>query len=237
MTSVKMHAVTQGSDEWIALRCGLITASTIKHIVTPATRQPADNDKQRAHLYELLAQRISGYVEPSFVSDDMAAGYDGEIIARGLYAHHFAPVTECGFITNDRWGFTLGYSPDGLVGEDGLIEIKTHRQKGQIKTIIEDYAEASIPAEHALQVQAGLLIAERAWCDYISYSPGLPMVVTRAFPDEAVQSCIIAAARDFERRLAERLTDYQCALAGPLFDSRTSHIAQTERVTLGDIAA
>jgi hypothetical protein len=63
-----------------------------------------------------------GYVEPHYVSDDMIRGHDDEIEARSLYAKHHAPVAEVGFITNSKCGFTIGYSPDALVGDNGLIE-------------------------------------------------------------------------------------------------------------------
>src|SRR3546814_1507000 len=65
---------------------------------------------------------------------------DDEIIARDEYTKHHAPVEQTGFITNDKWGFTIGYSPDGLVGDDGLIECKSRRQKYQVQTIIENVA-------------------------------------------------------------------------------------------------
>src|SRR6185436_16417143 len=105
--------IAQGSDEWFELRRGILTASEMKLIITP-TRKIADNDKTRAHLYELAAQRISGYVEPHFISDDMLRGQDDEIYAREAYKKHFAPVKEVGFVTNDKWGFVIGYSPDFL---------------------------------------------------------------------------------------------------------------------------
>src|SRR3546814_11524267 len=111
----------------------------MKLIVTP-TLKAANNDKTRTHLYELLAQRVTGYVEPHYISDDMLRGMDDEIIARDEYTKHHAPVEQTGFITNDKWGFTIGYSPDGLVGDDGLIECKSRRQKYQVQTIIEHVA-------------------------------------------------------------------------------------------------
>jgi hypothetical protein len=84
------HAeLIQGSEEWLQARCGLLTASEMKLIVTP-TLKAASNDKERAHLYELLAQRISGYVEPSYISDDMLRGMDDEAEARRIYAESFA---------------------------------------------------------------------------------------------------------------------------------------------------
>ena len=119
---IKYHTdLIQGSDEWLQARCGLLTASEMKLIVTP-TLKIANNDKERSHLYELLAQRITQYVEPHYISDDMLRGHEDEVDARILYNDNYAPVTDMGFITNSKWGFTIGYSPDGLVGDDGLIE-------------------------------------------------------------------------------------------------------------------
>jgi hypothetical protein len=96
----------------------LLTASEFDRILTP-TLKIADNPKSRAHLWEMAAQRITGYVEPQYISDAMLRGQEDEIIARDLYSKHYAKVEQCGFVTNDKWGFTLGCSPDGLVGDDG----------------------------------------------------------------------------------------------------------------------
>src|SRR3546814_17843164 len=90
----------------------------MKLIVTP-TLKAANNDKTRTHLYELLAQRVTGYVEPHYISDDMLRGMDDEIIARDEYTKHHAPVEQTGFITNDKWGFTIGYrSEERRVGKE-----------------------------------------------------------------------------------------------------------------------
>jgi hypothetical protein len=194
----------QGSDEWLAARCGMLTASTIKLVTTP-TGKVASNDKARAHLYELLAQRITGYVEPAYISDDMLRGVEDEAFARDLYAEHYAPVSEIGFMVRDFGGFKIGYSPDGLVGDDGLIEIKSRRAKYQVQTIISD----DMPDDYALQVQTGMLVSGRAWCDFISYSGGLPMAVVRVEADPAAQDRILAAAAEFEARLAECLAIYR----------------------------
>lgn len=212
MTIVHHPDLIQGSDEWFAARCGLLTASEMNRIITP-TFKVASNDKERTHLYELLAQRITRYVEPHFVGDDMLRGQQDEVEARLLYAKHYAPVQEMGFITNDKWGFTLGYSPDGLVGEGGLIECKSRRQKFQIATVVENAAKGTIPAEFVLQIQTGLLVSERAWCDFCSYSGGLPMITIRAFPDPEVHDAILGAATEFEQRLAKRWSVYRDTIA------------------------
>lgn len=193
----------QGSDEWHAARCGLLTASEMKLIITP-TLKVADNDKSRAHLFELLAQRITSYVEPSYVSDDMLRGMEDEILARQLYAERFEPVEEAGFVTNDEWGFTLGCSPDALVGSDGLLEIKSRRQKFQVNTII----DGVMPADYAIQVQTELLVTDRKWCDFVSYCGGLPMIVIRVYPNMEIQMAIVEAAAKFEEKLAEKHAAY-----------------------------
>jgi len=218
MAIVYHDSVVQGSDEWMSLRCGRLTASEVKLILTP-TLKVANNDKTRAHVFELLAQRISRYVEPTYISDDMLRGWADEITARDLYAQHHAPVQEVGFVTNDEWGFTIGYSPDGLVGDDGLIEVKSRRQKYQVQTI----ATGEVPEEYVLQLQTGLLVTKRKWIDLISYSGGLPMFVQRVLPDRTIQAAIIAAATDFEMKIAENLAAYWARIEG------MSLVIETER--------
>lgn len=208
----------QGSDEWLAQRCGLLTASEMKLIITP-TLKTAANDKSRAHEWELLFQRMTGFVEPQYVSDAMLRGQEDEIYAREAYAEHYAPVSEVGFITNNRWGFTIGYSPDGLVGADGLIECKSRVGKYQVQTI----AEGEVPDDYMIQLQTGLLVTERKWVDFISYSGGLPMFVKRVEPDPLMQGAIVAAAQAFELKLAEKEQEYRASLAS------MSKLISTER--------
>jgi len=200
MSIVYYRDLIQGSEEWHAARCGLLTASEMKLIVTP-TLKAASNDKERAHLYELLAQRITKYVEPRYVSDDMLRGQDDELLAVELYEKTYGPVERVGFVTNDKWGFTIGYSPDGLVGDDGQIEGKSRRQKYQIQTIVECVYFDQIDADFVIQVQTGLMVTERKWCDLVSYCGGLPMATVRVFPDEKIQAAIRMAAAAFEARL------------------------------------
>lgn len=209
---IKYHTdVFQGSEEWLSMRRGLLTASEMKHIITPAKLQFANNDKCCAHMYELLAQRISKYVEPQFVSDDMMRGKEDEAYARMHYENNYAPVTQVGFITNDRFGFTIGYSPDGLVGDDGIIEIKGRRQKFQVQTIIEN----TVPSEFMIQIQTGLMVSERKFCDFISYHGGLPMSPIRVPADPEMQTAIELAATKFEEGLQAKLKEYHTRLKAP----------------------
>lgn len=209
MTDVVYHDdLIQGSDEWLQIRCGLLTASEMKHILTP-TLKVANNDKTRAHAYELAFQRITQYVEPQYVSDAMLRGQEDEIYARAAYAEHYAPVKETGFITSDRWGFTIGYSADGLVGDNGLIEVKSRCGKYHVQTV----ATNEVPEEYELQLQTALLVTGRQWIDFISYCGGLPMFVKRVLPDQEVQEAIIAAATGFEERVAEIEQQYRYTLS------------------------
>lgn len=216
MTIRHYPELIQGSDEWHAARCGLLTASEMKLILTP-TLKVASNEKERSHLFELLAQRVTRFVEPQYVSDDMLRGHEDEIEARILYGKHYHPVTDVGFITNDKWGFTIGYSPDGLVGTEGTIECKSRRMKYQVETVLDCVPNSEAPADYILQLQTGLLVSERKWTDFISYSGGLPMVVIRVHSDELIQAAIINAATAFEQRLSEKMAKFKATLAAAKF--------------------
>lgn len=198
----------QGSEEWYAARCGLITASEMKLLLTPPPNLKfASNDKERAQIVELAAQRITRYVEPQYISDDMLRGSEDEIEATSLYALTYnAPVEAIGFITNDRFGFTMGYSPDAkIVGKKAGIENKSRRQRFQVDTI----CTLEMPVEYVLQLQTGLLVSEWDWIDFNSYSAGLPMLTLRVFPDPVVQDAIVNAAGNAERRINELVARYR----------------------------
>lgn len=209
MTITHHPNLVQGSDEWLAARCGMVTAGSMKLILTPTLKMAA-NDKERSHLFELLAQRVTQHIEPQYVSDDMLRGLEDEVDARILYSEKYAPVDECGLVVNDWLGFDIGYSPDGLVGKDGLIECKSRVQKYQAQTII----EGELPVEFALQIQAGLLVTDRKWCDFVSYCGGMPMFVLRVFPDDVMQAAICEAATAFEDRLEEKMKTYEAGIKG-----------------------
>jgi len=197
------ESLEQGSPEWLAARCGLVTASVVGKLITPKL-QVAANDTSRGVTLTLAAERITGdveYVHPSF---DMQRGNEEEPIARAVYAEHFAPVDEIGFMTREFNGFTLGYSPDGMIHDDGLIEIKSRKPAVHLKTIL----SGKPPAENLAQLYTGLLVSGRAWIDYCSFSAGLPFWVTRVYPDPDWFAAIIAAAEAFETNVAEAIADY-----------------------------
>ncbi len=211
--------LVQGSEEWHAARCGLITASEMHLLLTP-TLKTASNDKERSHVAELAAQRITRYVEPSYISDDMLRGLDDESEVRSIYAKTYAPLETVGFITNDKFGFVIGYSPDAkIVGQNAGIETKSRRQKFQVDTII----GMTMPIEYLIQVQTGLLVSEWDWIDFNSYSGGLPMATIRVFPDERIQEAIVNAATIAEDRIADKIDLYNESL------SRGERLISTQR--------
>lgn len=210
MTLTIHDNIEQGTDQWHDVRRGIITASAVGKLVTAKTIKPAENDYSRDLTRVLAAERITGFTEPTFISSDMWRGIDDEPIARAKYAEHYAPVVEAGFLTEDKWGFTIGYSPDGLVGDDGLIEIKSRRSKKHLDTIL----TGQVPIENVAQLQCGLLVSGRAWIDYVSYCAGMPLFVTRVLPDQQWFNAILTAVELFEANVADITSAYQAAIVG-----------------------
>src|SRR5699024_7236550 len=123
--SLKVYEhLEQGSDEGLEARRGIVTASTVGQLITPSTLKPASNPASRALVQTLVAERVSGWVEPSFTTADMWRGIESEPIARDLYAEKYAPVTECGFMVRTETDWQLGFSPDGGVGGEGRSDVK-----------------------------------------------------------------------------------------------------------------
>jgi hypothetical protein len=200
----------QGSDEWHDQRRGIVTASMVGRLLT-STGKVANNDTSRTLTAQLVAERITGWTDPVFVSDDMLRGHDDEPRAVAVYEEHYAPVETVGFMVREfDHGMRLGYSPDGLVGDDGLIEVKSRRAKKQLQTILED----EVPAENYAQLQCGLLVSGRAWIDYVSFCGGMPLYVKRIEPDPEWCEAILQAVTNFEVAAALMVADYEAAVAG-----------------------
>jgi hypothetical protein len=223
MTLHIYNELEQGSPEWLAARCGLVTASVVGKLITP-TLKVADNDTSRGLTETLVAERITGFVEYVHPSFDMERGTLDEPYARELYAEQYAEVTEVGFMTNHVDGILAGYSPDGLVGGDGLLEIKSRKPRVQLNTILTD----TVPRENMGQLQMGLLISGRDWIDYCSYAGGWPIHVIRVYPDPAWQTVIYDALATFEENAARMIDTYKtvtnCAPIAP----RVDHFAEME---------
>jgi len=214
----------QGTPEWLEARAGLVTASTVGQLTTPAKKQLSTSETAKSLMHTLIAERITGRVEPIQESRAMQRGTLDEPYARAIYAEHYAPVTEVGFIVNDDHGFKMGYSPDGLVGDDGLIEIKSRSQRIQLQTVLRDEA----PAGNMAQMQMGMLVTGRKWCDYISYSGGMALYVKRVYPDPEWFAVIIEAVSDFENTATEVISKYLDAVANRPATEYIDHFPETE---------
>jgi putative phage-type endonuclease len=207
----------QRTPEWFAARAGIVTASQVGKLLTP-TLKVADNDTARGIIAALVAERITGVVDETPMTTDMWRGVDHEPYARDIYSGHYEQAEEVGFMRYDGDGWTLGYSPDGLVGFDGLLEVKCPRAKSHVRTILAD----KVPAIYMAQLQAGLLVTGRKWIDYVSFCAGLPLYVKRVHPDPAWHEAIVAACQNYETAAAEMVAAYEQA---------TRDMPPTERIT------
>lgn len=230
MSLITFPHVEQGSDEWYNQRRGMVTASVVSQLVTP-TLKIAANVSSRSLIAELTAQRITGYTEPEFLGYDMLRGMHDEPLAREIYAAESAPtttdyelstrrmrVTTLGFmvrkfaveIDGEDREIELGYSPDGLVGDVGLIEVKSRSQKHHLRTILAD----EVPGEFMAQIQTGLLVSGRPWCDFVSYCGGMPLYPVRVEADPAWHTAIIEAVTAFEAAAVQMIDTYRTKVAG-----------------------
>lgn len=209
--SVRVYeSMEQGSSEWLQARCGIITASVIGQLITTKTVKPASNETARSLIRELTAQRITGVVEPSYQSNEMLRGTLDEPIARDLYSEHYAEVHEAGFLVREEPGYRVGFSPDGLIGEDGILEIKSRRHKIHLAHILED----KVPDANYAQLQCALFVSGREWVDYCSFSAGMRLWVKRVYPEPRWFEAIEAVALGFEAVAAELTEKYEAATKG-----------------------
>ena len=191
----------QGSDEWLDARAGLVTASTVGKLLT-STGKVANNDTARSLTDTLVAERLTGRVEYVHPTRDMARGTILEDTSRELYADLTGTeVDQIGFARIDTDTYSLGASPDGLIGPDGGWESKSPKAKTHIRTVLED----KVPPIYMPQVQACLLVFQRDWWDFTSYVPGLPLFVKRVYPDMEWRESIIAAVEKFEATAREQV--------------------------------
>jgi hypothetical protein len=211
MTLREYPDIVQRSDEWQALRRGIVTSTVVGRLITPTKLAAAKNEAARNVVAAIVAERITGRSDDDgAVSWDMLRGIEHELYARESYSTHHAPVREMGFMARDDWGFSIGWSPDGLVGDDGCIEIKCPRAKGHLATIVAD----EVPAEHTAQIQTALLVSGRAWCDYVSFYGGLPLYRKRVLPDPRWREAIVAAVTAFEEQAEQLAAAYRVAAEG-----------------------
>lgn len=185
----------------------------------------AMTDTARAAILRLAAERISSHVEDTFTTWDMQRGHDDEPKARDEYEQrHDVTVDEIGFMTRTIDGVTIGYSPDGLVAEDGLIECKSRRQATQLAHWING-DKPSVPAENMAQLQTGLLVSGRDWIDYLGFAEGWPTLEIRVYPEAQWAAVIVAAAKYAETEIQRITTTYTERTAGLTPSERTPELA------------
>lgn len=188
----------QGSAEWLALRAGKFTGSRFSDLMAVTKSGPSTS---RANLLVTLAlERLTGQAEESFQNDAMRRGTELEPLARGAYEAETGELVEqAAFLAHPAHSF-IGVSPDGLLGADGMIEIKCPASQAKHLAALRNGSHAQ---EYRWQVQGQLFVANRAWCDVVSYDPrfpdGLQLAITRVTRDEVAskaleQACIAANA-------------------------------------------
>lgn len=173
---MKIIECVQHSAEWDDARRGIPTSSGFGKITT-STGNPSDSAIKYART--LAAERGSGISEISYQSRAMAEGTRREEESRLVYAMiKEVEVREVGFCLSDNGLY--GCSPDGLIGEDGLLELKNRTGGVTVEHLLED----KLPTSVIQQVQGQLLVTGRKWLDYMSYYPGLPTLIIRVTRDE-----------------------------------------------------
>ena len=187
--------IVQGSEEWLRLRLGVATASNFDRIITPTGKFSTQYSK---YAQDLASEMLLEEPEESYKNPIMARGNELEPEARESYEEFsLMPVEQVTFITCGDYG----YSPDGLVGEEGLIEIKCPNASTHTKYL----ADNILPMEYKPQVQGGLYVSGREWCDFVSYHPKFigskKIFVKRVFRDEEF---IAKLKVGIEKTIAER---------------------------------
>lgn len=159
----------QRTAEWFAARLGKVTASRVADVI--AKTKSGVSASRANYLAELVAERLSAEPSESFMSDAMRRGMEIEPAARNAYAFLTGnPVVEVGFVSHPAIEMA-GASPDGMVNDDGLVEIKCPGTAKHIATL----RGASIDGKYVTQMQWQMACTKRSWCDFVSYDPRLPV--------------------------------------------------------------
>ena len=163
-----MDDMIQGTSEWHAARLGRVTASRVADIV--AKTKTGYGASRATYMGQLIAERLTGEVAEAYTNAAMQWGTDKEPEARMAYEFRTdAEVIQVGFIPHPRIEMS-GASPDGLVGDRGLVEIKCPNTSTHIDTLISQ----TVPGKYVTQMQWQMACTGRSWCDFVSYDPRLP---------------------------------------------------------------
>jgi putative phage-type endonuclease len=185
----------QRSAEWFAARLGKVTASRVADVI--ATTAKGWGASRTNYAAQLVAERLTGEAQESFTNAAMQWGTCTEPEARQAYSFRLdVDVMEVGFVDHPQIGMS-GASPDGLIGEDGLLELKCPQTATHIATLLGQ----SVPAKYITQIQWQLACTGRAWCDFASYDPRLPesmrLFVQRVTRDDVEIKRLEALVVDF----------------------------------------
>jgi hypothetical protein len=171
-----VHEAPQGTEEWFADRLGIPSASMADKILSP-TGKPSTSAGKYAN--QLLAERLTGRSGGFAGNAHTERGNELEPEARGYYAFiSGCEVKEVGFCTNEEG--TFGCSPDGLVGTDGMLEIKVPSPAVHVGYLLGN----KLPTTYISQVQTQLWVTDRKWLDLLSYSDAMESLVVRVLPDK-----------------------------------------------------
>ena len=193
--TVKIFDCEQRSPEWWKCRSGIPTASQFATVLAKG-RGGGVSKTRHTYLLKLAGERLTGEPMDSFSNQHMERGNAMEEQARNAYAFmRDADPVPVGFIRNGD----AGASPDALLGDDGLLEIKTAMPHLLIDILLKD----KFPPEHWGQVQGQLWVSGRQWCEIVIYWPGLPLFVRRAPRDEDYIKGLSAEVARFNAELAE----------------------------------
>lgn len=163
-----MSDIIQGSAEWFAARCGKVTASRVADVI--AKTKSGWGASRANYAAQLVAERLTGDVAESYTNAAMAWGTEQEPLARNAYSFmQDVDVAEIGFVDHPAIDMA-GASPDGLVGDTGLVEIKCPNTATHIETL----RGQSIPAKYETQMLWQMACTGRQWCDYVSFDPRMP---------------------------------------------------------------
>lgn len=191
----------QGTPEWYAARAGIPTASEFDTVMAKG-KGGGESKTRRTYMLKLIGERLTREPMWSYSNEHMERGKAMETEARDLY--QMIAELECQQVGFLRRG-DAGCSPDSLVGDNGMLEIKTKLPHLQLDCILYD----ELPAEHRAQCQGQLWIAEREWVDFVSYWPGLPLFAKRVFRDEDYIKRLAEAVRVFNAEMEETIAKVQ----------------------------
>lgn len=191
----------QGTPDWFSARAGIPTASEFSTVMASG-RGGGESKTRRTYMLKLAGERITGEPMSTFSNAHMERGKEMEAEAREFYAFmRDADPQQIGFIrSGDK-----GCSPDALIGDDGLLEIKTALPHLLIDYLLKD----EFPPEHKAQTQGQLWVAERAWVDLVIFWPSLPPFIKRAYRDEAYIDKLSDAVDQFNGELASVVSRIQ----------------------------